>query len=65
MLSPTAPNELNYTLPCLLMGQIKKKFGDNFYPNKRDILGQKTTSRYGPFTGAEGGAGYEVCGGKL
>jgi hypothetical protein len=43
----------------------KKKFGDNFYPNKRDFLGQKTTSRYGPFTGAEGGAGYEVCGGKL
>jgi hypothetical protein len=39
-LCPTAPNELNYALPWLIMGPI------TFYPNKKVSLGQKTISRY-------------------
>jgi hypothetical protein len=43
-LSPTAPNELNYALPWLLMGQIQKT--SRYFLSKQD---QKTISRYCPF----------------
>jgi hypothetical protein len=38
--SPTAPNELDYAFPWLIMGQIKKLL-DSFYLNKNGQLGQK------------------------
>jgi hypothetical protein len=37
-----APNELNYALPWLIMGHIKKKLS---IQTRRDSLGQKTISR--------------------
>jgi hypothetical protein len=40
VLSPTAPNELNYPLPRLLMGQFKKLL-DIFYPNKKGLFRPK------------------------
>jgi hypothetical protein len=49
MLSPTAPNELNYALPWLLMGQIKKNFRILSIQKGKDGLGLKTISRYCPF----------------
>jgi hypothetical protein len=39
-----APNELNYALPWLLMGQIQKLL-DTFYPNKK----KKHLALYCPF----------------
>ncbi len=34
------PNELNYTLPWLLMGKIQKLV-DTFYPNKKRLYAKK------------------------
>jgi hypothetical protein len=46
--SPTAPNELNYVLPSLLMSQIQNLL-DTFYLNKKGQFRQKTISSYSPF----------------
>ena len=49
-LSSTAPNELIYALPKLLMGQIQNTSRYFFIQTKkRDCLGQKTFLRYCPF----------------
>jgi hypothetical protein len=36
-LSPTAPNELNFALPWLIMGQIKKSSG-NFLSKQEETV---------------------------
>ncbi len=42
----TAPNDLNYALPCLIIGQIKKKKLQILSSQTRSQFRQKTISRY-------------------
>jgi hypothetical protein len=43
------PNDLNYALPQLIMGHIKKLL-DTFYPNKEGQFRPKNISCYYPLT---------------